>query len=192
MTTSKPLADKVALVTGAGSGIGRAIARAFAQGGARVVVIDISDSGRRVADEVGGTFLQGDLADMREPAALCRSAIELEGRVDILVNNAGVQHMDPVEEFDEATWAKLIQIMLVAPFQLTKRVVPGMKEHGWGRIINMSSIQGLVASPYKSAYVSAKHGIVGLTKAVALEVGQYGITVNAICPAYVRTPLVEG
>ena len=115
----------------------------------------------------------------------------MEGRVDILVNNAGLQHIAPVEDFPDEEWARLVQIMLIAPFQLTKAVVPGMKAGGWGRVINMSSIHGLVASPFKSAYVSAKHGIIGLTKTVAHEVGQDGITVNAICPTYVRTPLTE-
>jgi 3-hydroxybutyrate dehydrogenase len=191
MGPSPILKDRVALITGAGSGIGRSIAHVFAENGARVIVNDVRDSGSEVADEVKGTFLKADLADMEQARELGRRATEVAGRVDILVNNAGLQHLDPVDEFPEETWAKLIQIMLVAPFQLTKHVLGGMKERGWGRIINMSSIHGLVASPYKSAYVSAKHGLIGLTKTVALEVGAYGVTVNAICPAYVRTPLVE-
>jgi 3-hydroxybutyrate dehydrogenase len=109
----------------------------------------------------------------------------------VLVNNAGFQHVAPVDEFPEDTWAKMIQVMLVAPFQLTKAVLPGMKRQRWGRIVNISSIHGVVASPFKSAYISAKHGLIGLTKATALEVGEHGITVSALCPAYVRTPLVE-
>jgi 3-hydroxybutyrate dehydrogenase len=156
-----------------------------------VLVNDIRDVGREVAESVGGVFLKADLASMEEAAALGERALEVEGRVDILVNNAGTQHIDPVEDFPDETWARLVQLLLVAPFQLTKRVVPGMKERRWGRIINMSSIHGLVASPYKSAYVSAKHGLIGLTKTVALEVGRHGITVNAICPGYTRTRLVE-
>ena len=188
---STPLNNKVALVTGAGSGIGKAIARAFAESGAYVLVSDVSDSGQDVAEELQGTFLQADLSSIDETRDLGLRATELRGGVDILVNNAGLQHVAPVDEFPEETWAKLVQVMLVAPFQLTKQVLTGMKQHGWGRIINMSSIHGLVASPYKSAYVSAKHGLIGLTRTVALEVGTFGVTVNAICPGYVRTPLVE-
>ena len=168
MSADMPLRDKVALVTGAGSGIGRSIAELFAASGARIIVNDVSDTGRKVADKVEGTFLKADLADMEETRKLGLEATEQEGRVDILVNNAGLQHMSPVEEFAEQTWAELIQVMLIAPFQLIKHVVPGMKERRWGRIINISSIHGLVASPYKSAYVSAKHGLVGLTRTVAL------------------------
>lgn len=108
-----------------------------------------------------------------------------------MINNAGFQYIAPVEEFPEETWGRMVQVMLTAPFQLTKYLLPGMKHRGWGRIINIASIHGLVASPYKSAYISAKHGLLGLTKTVALETGPFGITVNAICPAYVRTPLVE-
>ena len=191
MGSSGQLQDRVALITGGGGGIGRAIAQVFAESGARIVVTDARDTGQAVADEVGGRFLLADLSDLDETRELCRRAIELEGRVDILVNNAGLQHISPVEDFPEDEWARLVQIMLIAPFQLTKHVVPGMKERGWGRIINMSSIHGLVASPYKSAYVAAKHGLIGLTKTVALEVGEYGITVNAICPGYSNTALVQ-
>jgi 3-hydroxybutyrate dehydrogenase len=187
-----PLENRVALVTGAGGGIGRSIAEVFAQGGAHVVVSDVRETGRSVAAEIKGTFLQADLSDTEETRELFRRATELTGRVDILVNNAGLQHVAAVEEFPEDIWAKLIRVMLIAPFELTKHVVPGMKERGWGRIVNMSSIHGLVASPYKSAYVSAKHGLIGLTRTVALEVGPYGVTVNAICPGYTRTPMVEG
>ena len=185
------LAGKVALVTGAASGIGLAIARAFAGSGARVLVSDVMDGGRGVAEELGGFFLKADLSSMVETRALAERAIKAEGEINILVNNAGFQRVAPVEEFSEETWARMVQVMLVAPFQLTRGLLPGMKERGWGRIINMSSVHGLVASPYKSAYVSAKHGLLGLTKTVALEAGGDGVTVNAICPAYVRTPLVE-
>ena len=191
MSGRMELTGRVALVTGAASGIGRSIARAFADGGARVLVSDVMDTGHRVAEELGGSFLKADLSSMAEVRALAKRATEVGGRVDILVNNAGFQHVAPVEEFSEETWARMVQVMLIAPFQLTRWVLPGMKERGWGRIINISSIHGLVASPYKSAYVSAKHGLLGLTKTVALEAGGYGVTVNAICPTYVRTPLVE-
>jgi 3-hydroxybutyrate dehydrogenase len=178
---------KTVLVTGAGSGIGRAIAEAFAGQGARVVLHDASPAAADIATALGATFLRADLAD---PEAV-RDLAARAGHVDVLINNAGFQHIDPVEDFDDAVWAKMIQVMLIAPFQLIKRVLPGMKSRGWGRIVNISSVHGLVASPYKSAYISAKHGVIGLTKTVALEAGAFGVTVNAVCPAYVRTPLVE-
>ena len=187
----KSLDGKIALVTGGGSGIGLAISHRLADAGARVLINDVRPSAKDAAREVGADFLQADLASMEETTALGRRAVEVEDHVDILVNNAGLQHIAPVEDFPDDEWARLVQIMLVAPFQLTKTVVPGMKRRGWGRIVNMSSIHGLVASPYKSAYISAKHGLIGLTKTVALEVGGDGITVNAICPSYVRTPLLE-
>ena len=189
--TAPPLQNRVALITGAGSGIGRAIAAAFSGQGARVLVNDLQESGLDVAEEIGGVFLQADLSDMDQTRELARRAVEVEGRVDILVNNAGFQHMSLVEDFPEETWAKLVQVLLVAPFQLTKHLIPGMKQRRWGRIINMSSIHGLVASPFKSAYVAAKHGLIGLTKTVAIEAGTEGVTVNAICPTFTRTPLVE-
>ncbi len=185
-----PLEGKTALITGAGSGIGQAIAEAFAGAGARVLVHDLKPEAEEVAKRLGGIFLQADLADPQAVEALGRKAAELGA--DILVNNAGFQHIDAVEDFPLETWQRMLQVMLTAPFQLIKALLPGMKQKGWGRIINIASIHGLVASPYKSAYISAKHGLLGLTKTVALEVGPFGVTVNAICPAYVRTPLVEG
>ena len=185
------LDGRTALVTGAGSGIGKAIAERFAQDRAHVIVNDINESAHKVADSINGTFLHADLSDMESTRALARQALEKRGGVDILVNNAGIQHVSPVEEFPDDQWVKLIQIMLVAPFQLTKRLLPSMKDRGWGRIINMSSIHGLVASANKSAYISAKHGLIGFTKSIALETGSYGVTANAICPSFVRTPLVE-
>lgn len=185
------LEGKVALVTGAASGIGEAIAERFAKEGAHVLVNDLTDGGQAVAERIGGTFLKGDLSAVDEVRRLAQRALDVRGRVDVLVNNAGFQHVAPVEEFPEETWVTMIHVMLVAPFQLIKYLVPGMKERGWGRIINVSSLHGVVASPYKTAYISAKHGLIGLTRTVALEVAQDGITVNAICPAYVRTPLVE-
>jgi len=181
--------NKTVLVTGAGSGIGLALARAFAREGARVLVHDVRDASS-LAEELGGEFLRANLAREEEVEALGREGAKRG--VDILVNNAGFQHIAPVEEFPLETWQRMLQVMLTAPFQLIKALLPGMKAKGWGRILNIASIHGLVASPYKSAYISAKHGLLGLTKTVALEAGPYGITVNAIAPAYVRTPLVEG
>ncbi|HEX6289336.1 MAG TPA: 3-hydroxybutyrate dehydrogenase [Herpetosiphonaceae bacterium] len=186
------LQGKVALVTGAGSGIGRAIAETFAREGATVVVHDIHPDAQQVAAAIDGVFAQADLSDQALVRQLADAALSVTGRVDILVNNAGFQHIAPVDEFPEEIWNRMIQVLLTAPFQLTKYLLPGMKQQGWGRIINVASVHGQVASPFKAAYISAKHGILGLTKTVALEVGAHGITVNAICPAYVRTPLVEG
>ncbi len=185
------VAGKVALITGGGSGIGKEIAKLYTESGATVIINDIRDVGQEAADELGGHFLRADLSDMKATRQLTEEALAIEGRVDILVNNAGYQNIHPVDEFPDETWAEMVHVMLVAPFQLIKYLVPAMKAQGWGRIINMASIHGLVASPYKSAYNSAKHGLVGLTKTVALEVGEFGITVNAICPGYVSTRLVE-
>ncbi|MFQ5935100.1 MAG: 3-hydroxybutyrate dehydrogenase [Acidiferrobacterales bacterium] len=184
------LTGKVALVTGAGSGIGKAIAEVFSREGIHVLANDVGDASS-VAKQIGGTFLKADLSDQEQVRQLARHALDANGHVDILVNNAGFQNVAPVEEFAEDIWTKMIQVMLIAPFQLTKYLVPGMKQSGWGRIINMSSIHGVVASPYKSAYIAAKHGLLGLTKTLALELGAFGITVNAICPAYVRTPIAD-
>lgn len=191
MVENTILQDKVALVTGAGSGIGKVIATLFAENGARVIVSDQKESCREVAEMIDGVYLQADLSDMEEARDLGRKAVEIEGRVDLLVNNAGLQKVLPIDEYPDELWAQLVQIMLIAPFQLTKQVLPGMKKQKWGRIINISSIHGLVASPFKSAYISAKHGLIGLTKTVALEVGEYSITANAICPGYARTVLTE-
>jgi len=183
---------RVAIVTGAASGIGRAIAQALAREGDQVVVADLQvEQGQKVAAELGGHFVSADLAQRADCRRLVDETLERYGRVDILVNNAGFQHIDPIEDFPEDTWDKMIAVMLTAPFLLTRYVWPTMKAQGWGRVINISSIHGLVASPFKSAYISAKHGLIGLTRTAALEGGPYGITVNAICPAYVRTPLVE-
>ena len=190
--TSESTEERVVLVTGGGSGIGKEIARKFASGGNRVIINDVREEvGIQAAREVNGIYIHADLADMDSTRKLATEALDLFGTIDILVNNAGFQHVAPVDEFPETLWAKMIQVMLVAPFQLTKYALPGMKESGWGRIINLSSIHGLVASPYKSAYNSAKHGLIGFTKTVALEVGEFGITANAICPGYTRTPLVQ-
>lgn len=185
------LTHKVALITGAGSGIGRAIAEVFVQQGATVLLHDIQPAAQDVASSLGAHFLAADLTDPAATRQLAEQALAVAGHVDILVNNAGFQHIAPVEEFPEEVWQRMIQLMLTTPFQLIKYLLPGMKQQGWGRIINIASVHGQVASPFKSAYISAKHGMLGLTKTIALETGAYGVTVNAICPAYVRTPLVE-
>ena len=184
--------ERVALVTGGASGIGRAIAEMFAREGLRVVIADINaHDGARVAQELNGQFIHTDLAQQPECRRLVDEALAQQERIDILVNVAGFQHIDPIEVFPEAVWEKMLAVMLTAPFLLTKYVWPGMKARQWGRIVNIASIHGMVASPYKSGYIAAKHGLIGLTRTAALEGGPFGITVNAIAPAYVRTPLVE-
>src|SRR5919205_64721 len=153
------LENRVALVTGAGSGIGYAIAQAFAREGARVLAHDVRFEAGATSREMGWTFLQADLADQQAVRRLAEQALETAGHVDILVNNAGFQHISPIEEFPEEIWGRMLQVMLTAPFQLIKYLLPGMKSRGWGRIVNISSAHGLVASPFKAAYISAKHGI---------------------------------
>jgi 3-hydroxybutyrate dehydrogenase len=180
------LSGKSALVTGAASGIGRAIAEDLSAHGACVLLADLNETSM-----AGALFQSADVTSREDCRALVDRATHEWGGVDILVNNAGVQHVAPVEEFPEDRWEELIRIMLIAPFLLTRYALPSMYAKNWGRIINMASIHGLVASPYKSAYVSAKHGLLGFTKTVALEAGDKGVTCNAICPSYVRTPLVE-
>ena len=193
------LKGRTALVTGSTSGIGLGLAEKFAAAGANVVLNgfgradEIEATRTRIAQEHGVT-VRYDGADMRKPAEIetmvARSAAEF-GAVDVLVNNAGIQHVAPIDEFPVEKWHEIIAINLVAAFHTIRAALPAMKQRGWGRIINIASAHALVASPYKSAYVAAKHGIAGLTKTVALEVAQSGITVNAICPGYVLTPLVE-
>lgn len=183
--------SRTAVVTGAASGIGRATAEALAAAGHRVAVVDWNESGREVAAQINGLFVQADLSQRAE----CRRVIdEVEaqwGPVQILVNNAGFQHIAPIDEFPEEQWDALIAVMLTAPFLLTKYAWPGMKAAGWGRIVNVGSIHSTRASPFKVGYISAKHGLLGLTRVAAREGGPLGITANAILPAYVRTPLVE-
>jgi len=187
------LSSKSALVTGAASGIGRAIAQDLSDHGACVLVADLNEDQGQVfaASLPRAIFQRADVTSREECRALVDRAEREWGGVDILVNNAGVQHVAPVEEFPEDRWELLIRILLIAPFLLTKYALPHMYARGWGRIVNIASVHGLVASPYKSAYISAKHGVLGLTKTVALEAGDKGVTCNAICPSYARTPLVD-
>lgn len=187
------LKDKCAVVTGAANGIGQAVAEALSAQGARVLLADIDEArGQTVAKSLpGAVFQRADMASREDCRALIARAEKEWGRLDILVNNAGLQHVSPVEEFPEDRWEHMLRVMLIGPFLLTRYALPLMYARKWGRIINMSSLHGLVASPYKSAYISAKHGLMGLTKTVALEAADKGVTVNAVCPSYVRTPLVE-
>ncbi|CAN5865180.1 3-hydroxybutyrate dehydrogenase [soil metagenome] len=179
------LSGRNALVTGGASGIGRACAQRLAAAGAAVTVADIAaDGAKMVADDIGGTAAVVDLTD---PAGID----ELPTDIDILVNNAGIQHVAPVEDFPPEKFHTIWTLMVEAPFRLARHVLPHMYAQGWGRIVNISSAHGLRASPYKSAYVSAKHGLEGLSKVLALEGGEKGVTSNCICPAYVRTSLVE-
>ena len=183
---------RVALVTGAASGIGLAVAESLAGAGCNVVMADVhAEAGEKEAARIGARFVKADLTDAAACKALVDEAVAAFGSVDVLVNNAGIQHVSPVEEFPEEKWDFMIRLMLTAPFLLTKYCWPHMKKNGWGRIININSVHGLRASEFKSAYISAKHGLTGLTKTTALEGGPHGITVNSICPAYVRTPLVD-
>ncbi|WP_373356883.1 3-hydroxybutyrate dehydrogenase [Pseudoroseicyclus sp. CXY001] len=189
------LTGKRAIVTGSNSGIGLGIARELAKAGAEVVLNSFTDSeedhalAEELAAETGASvrYIRADLSQGEEARAL----VEAAGGCDILVNNAGIQHVAKIEEFPVAKWDAIIAINLSSAFHTSAMALPGMKERGWGRIINVASAHGLTASPYKSAYVAAKHGIVGLTKTTALEVAGQGITANAICPGYVLTPLVE-
>jgi 3-hydroxybutyrate dehydrogenase len=180
------LAGRRVLVTGGASGIGAACALRFAAAGAAVVVADLNEAGaKQVASSAGGEAAVVDLADPSFDAAA------LAGAADIIVNNAGVQHVAPVEDFPEEKFRLLLALMLEAPFRLVRAALPHMYEQQFGRIVNISSVHGLRASAFKSAYVAAKHGLEGLSKTIALEGGGRGVTSNTICPAYVRTPLVE-
>jgi 3-hydroxybutyrate dehydrogenase len=184
-TVGLDLTGRSALVTGAASGIGRACAGRLARAGASVTVLDVDgDAAKKVAEGIGGEALQADLSDYEV-------LDDLEVDADIIVNNAGLQHVAPIEEFPPERFSLILRIMLEAPFRILQKALPGMYEKGWGRVINISSVHGLRASPYKSAYVSAKHGLEGLSKTVALEGGPRGVTSNCVDPAYVKTPLVE-
>lgn len=185
--------QQIALITGAASGIGLAAAAALATSGRQVVLADVNrDAGEAAAERLAGSFIQTDLSTREGCRKLADSVLERYGRCDILINNAGLQHVAPIEDFPEEKWDFIISLMLTAPFLLTKYLWTAMKARNWGRVININSVHGLRASEFKVAYVSAKHGIAGLTKTAALEGGPHGITVNSICPAYVHTPLVDG
>jgi 3-hydroxybutyrate dehydrogenase len=192
-------AGKTVLVTGSTSGIGLGIARAFAAEGANLMLNGLGEP-RAIEALLAGMVKDCGVralhhpADMTKPAEifeLVKTAEQEFGAVDILVNNAGIQHVAPVDEFPPERWDAILAINLSSAFHATRAALPGMKKRGWGRVINIASIHGLVASPFKSAYVAAKHGVIGFTKAAALEVAELGITVNAICPGYVWTPIVE-
>ncbi|MFI9063597.1 3-hydroxybutyrate dehydrogenase [Streptomyces sp. NPDC053429] len=192
MTSTHPapsaagLRGRVALVTGGGSGIGRACALALAAAGATVHVVDIAEeAAKTVAASIGGRAHAVDLADAAAIATLPRA-------VDVLVNSAGLQHVAPITEFAPERFALIQQVMVTAPFLLLRHVLPHMYAGGWGRVVNISSVHGLRASAYKSAYVAAKHALEGLSKVAALEGAAYGVTSNCVSPGYVRTPLVEG
>ena len=184
-TASIGLAGRRAIVTGGASGIGLACAEALADAGAHVTIADLDgEAAASVAHRIGGDAWAVDLGDTAALADLSLDA-------DILVNNAGLQHVRPIEEFEPERFSLLLRVMLEAPFLLIRAALPGMYERGFGRVINVSSVHGLRASPYKSAYVSAKHGLEGLSKVTALEGGPHGVTSNCVNPGYVRTPLVE-
>lgn len=189
------LAGKTAVVTGSNSGIGLGIARELAKSGADIVLNSFTDTpedhelAAGIAKEFGvqARYIQADMSKGQE----CRDLITKAGRCDILVNNAGIQHVAPLEEFPVDKWDAIIAINMSSAFHTAAAALPMMRENGWGRIVNIASAHGLTASPFKAAYVTAKHGVVGMTKTVALETAQENITANAICPGYVLTPLVE-
>ncbi|MEB2543752.1 MULTISPECIES: 3-hydroxybutyrate dehydrogenase [Burkholderia] len=191
---------KVAIVTGSTSGIGLAVARRLAEGGAGIVLNGFRQAGdveplcASMSSEFGVPVLykRADMSNADEIAAMVADTERELGAVDILVNNAGVQHVAPIDEFPVVQWEQILAINLSSNFHTIRAALPGMKAREWGRIVNIASAHGLVASPFKSAYVAAKHGVLGLTKTVALEVAETPITCNAICPGYVRTPLVDG
>jgi 3-hydroxybutyrate dehydrogenase len=199
MMGRRPLEGRAAIVTGSTSGIGLGIARALAEAGAAVMLNGFGDRGeieatRRLLAEDNDVDVAYSGADMSSPEAIramAQDAIERFGEVDIVVNNAGIQHVSPIETFPPEKWDKIIAIDLSSAFHLVQATFPAMKARQFGRIVNISSAHGLIASPFKSAYVAAKHGIVGFTKVIALEGAEFGITSNAICPGYVWTPLVE-
>jgi 3-hydroxybutyrate dehydrogenase len=186
------MSGKVAIVTGAASGIGLACAERLAADGMKVVLADMNEkAGMEHARRLSGDFVAADLSKRADCKRLVDEALRRHGAVHVLVNNAGYQHVSPIEDFPEDQWDRMLSLMLTAPFLLTRYSWPAMKRQKWGRVVNIASIHALIASPFKIAYIAAKHGLVGITKTAALEGGEHGITVNAICPAYVRTPLVD-
>ena len=195
----RALAGRIALVTGSTSGIGLGIARALAADGATIILNGLGDAATIEAARIAisrdfGVVVDYASADLSDPAAaagMIDAVLEAHGRLDVLVNNAGIQHVAPVVEFPPAAWDRVVAINLTSAFHTTRRALPAMCRHGFGRIVNIASAHGLVASPFKSAYVAAKHGILGFTKTVALEMAEQPITCNAVCPGYVATPLVE-
>jgi len=198
-TAAPALQGKVAMITGSTSGIGLGIARALAKDGATIV---LNGFGRAEEIEAAQSAIERDFgvevsysgADMSDAAAISRMVemvLDVRGRLDIVVNNAGIQHVAPIAEFPVAKWDQILAINLTSAFHTARLALPVMRQNGFGRIINIASAHGLVASPFKSAYVAAKHGLLGLTKTIALEFAEENITCNAICPGYVLTPLVE-
>ncbi|KUF11663.1 3-hydroxybutyrate dehydrogenase [Pseudoponticoccus marisrubri] len=189
------LNGKTAIITGSNSGIGLGIAHELAKAGAAVVINSFTDrdEDHAIAKEIAdthGVSARYIKADMSKPEE-CRALIDQAGACDILVNNAGIQHVAPIDQFPPEKWDAIIAINLSSAFHTTAAALPKMREAGWGRVVNIASAHGLTASPYKSAYIAAKHGIIGMTKTVALETAEEPITANAICPGYVLTPLVE-
>ncbi|EHJ91702.1 3-hydroxybutyrate dehydrogenase [Vreelandella boliviensis] len=191
MTSQTVTTPRVALVTGTSSGIGAAVVKHFCELGHQVLAVDFNPAGKATAEKAGAAFFEADLTDPDACRAAVADAVKRFGGVDILVNNAGIQHVASIETFPEEKWRQIMDLMLTAPFLLTQAAWPHMREKGWGRIVNVASIHAQVASPGKAAYISAKHGMIGLTKTAALEGGEQGITANAVCPAYVKTPLVD-
>jgi 3-hydroxybutyrate dehydrogenase len=195
----RPLTGRVSLVTGSTSGIGLGIARALAEAGSAVVLNDFGAATEiaKTKEQISGEFgvkVGYSAADMTRPEAIAEmiaTTLSEHGRLDILVNNAGIQHVAPLDQFPVEKWNQILSINLSSAFHTTRLALPAMRQNGFGRVINIASAHGLVASPFKAAYVAAKHGIIGLTKVAALETAQQGITCNAICPGYVYTPLVE-
>jgi 3-hydroxybutyrate dehydrogenase len=199
VSAARPLEDKVSLVTGSTSGIGLGIARALAAAGSAIVLngfgapeeIKATQATIRADFNVPGAFSGADMTKPEQIADMIQMALDMFGSLDILVNNAGIQHVAPLHEFPVAKWDAIIAINLSSAFHTTRLALPSMIAKKWGRVINIASAHGLVGSPFKSAYVAAKHGMLGLTKVTALETAEMGITCNAICPGYVYTPLVE-
>ena len=198
-THARPLEGRVAIITGSTSGIGLGVADCLAEQGASVVLNGFGDAGeiertrQELADlhNVSVAYSPADLSDAQQVADLVAFGRDILGPIDILVNNAGIQHVAPIGDFPTAKWDAILAVNLSSAFHAIKAVLPEMVERGYGRIVNVASAHGLVASPFKSAYVAAKHGVVGLTKTVALEAARSGVTCNAVCPGYVWTPLVE-